>query len=57
LEQVWGKVQDMDKLRTSYLKNAINHYQVSDWDDNDYKFLAEDIKKDVDWVKNQVARL
>lgn len=57
LEQVWGKVQDMDKLRTSYLKNAINHYQVSDWDNNDYKFLAEDIKKDVDWVKNQVARL
>ncbi len=57
LEQVWGKVQDMDKLRTSYLKNATNHYQLSDWDDYDYKFLAEDMKKDVDWVKNQVARL
>ena len=57
LEQVWGKVQDMDKLRTSYLKNAINHYPTMDWDDVDYEFLATDIKKDVDWVKNQVARI
>ena len=57
LEQVWGKVQDMDKLRTSYLKNAINHYPTMDWDDFDYEFLATDIKKDVDWVKNQVARI
>lgn len=57
LEQVWGMVQDMDKLRTSYLKNAINHYPMTDWDDFDYEFLAIDIKKDVNWVKKQVARI
>ena len=55
LEQVWGKVQDMDKLRSSYLKNAVNHYPVSEWDDFDYQFLVDDIKKDIDWVRKQVT--
>jgi hypothetical protein len=57
LKQVRGKVQDMDKLRTSYLKNALNHYPVSDWDDFDYQFLAEDINKDIDWVRKQVNQI
>lgn len=57
LEQVWGKVQDIDKLRISYLKNAINHYPIIDWDEYDYEFLAADIKKDIDWVKDQVTRI
>ena len=57
LEQVWGKVQDIDKLRTSYLKNATNHYPIKDWDEFDYKFLAEDVKKDVDWVIKQATRI
>jgi hypothetical protein len=57
LDQVWGKVQDMDKLRQSYLKNAAKALPVEQWTDNDYAFLAADIKMDVEWVKKHVAEL
>ena len=57
LDQVWGKVQDMDKLRQSYLKNAAKALPVEQWTDTDYAFLAEDIKKDVEWVKKSVIEL
>ncbi len=57
LDQVWGKVQDMDKLRQSYLKNAFKALPVEQWTDTDYAFLAEDIKKDVEWVKKSVIEL
>ncbi|MDX9990736.1 MAG: 2-amino-4-oxopentanoate thiolase subunit OrtB [Anaerolineales bacterium] len=56
LEQVLGKVQDMDKLRRSYLKNAIKALPVEQWTETDYAFLAADIKVDVAWVKQNVAR-
>jgi cysteine synthase len=56
LDQVWGKVQDMDKLRQSYLKNAVKALPVEQWSDVDYEFLAKDIKKDVEWVKENVVR-
>lgn len=51
LDQVRGMVQDMDKLRASYLKNAIKAHPVAQWTDGDYAFVAADIKKDVAWVK------
>lgn len=51
LDQVRGHVQDMDKLRRSYLKNAANVLPVAEWSENDYAFLAADINKDVAWVK------
>lgn len=57
LDQVWGRVQDMDKLRQSYLKNAIKVLPVEQWTDTDYAFLAADIKMDVAWVKKNVAEL
>lgn len=57
LDQVWGKVQDMDKLRQSYLKNAIKALPVEQWNDVDYEFLAKDIKMDVEWVKKSVMEL
>lgn len=57
LDQVWGKVQDMDKLRQSYLKNAAKALPVEQWNDTDTDFLAADIKKDVEWVKKSVADL
>ncbi len=57
LEQVWGKVQDMDKLRSSYLKNAEKYYPISEWDDYDFQFLAQDLKKEPDWVRKQVSWL
>jgi len=55
LDQVRGKVQDMDKLRRSYLKNAAKHHPVSAWTDQDYAFLAEDLKVDVAWVRQAVS--
>jgi cysteine synthase len=57
LDQVWGKVQDMEKLRQSYLKNAVKALPVEQWTDTDYAFLAADLKMSVDWVKENVAEL
>jgi len=57
LEQVWGKVQDMDRLRLSYLKNAAKALPVAQWSDYDYEFLAADIKEDVAWVKQHLAEI
>ena len=57
LEQVRGKVQDMDKLRMSYLKNAAKAHPVAQWTDTDYAFLAADIKKDVAWVKHALPAI
>jgi 2-amino-4-ketopentanoate thiolase beta subunit len=57
LEQVRGMVQDMDKLRLSYLKNALKAHPVDQWTGNDYAFLAADLKKDVAWVKQAVLEI
>lgn len=57
LGQIWGKVQDLDKLRLSYLKNAAKTLPVEQWSENDYAFLAADLKKDVAWIKQQAAKL
>jgi hypothetical protein len=57
LEQVWGKVQDMDRLRLSYLKNAARVHPVDQWTEVDYAFLAADVKMSVDWVKRHTPVL
>lgn len=57
LEQVWGKIQDMDRLRLSYLKNAARILPVEEWIEKDYDFLAADLKRDVDWVKKNTAEV
>ena len=57
LEQVRGRVQDMDKLRTSYLKNAAKLYPAEKWTDGDVAFLAADLKKDPAWVRQAVPAL
>jgi cysteine synthase len=57
LDQVRGRVQDMDKLRHSYLKNAVKALPAAQWTEGDYAFLAADIKKDVAWVKQAVAEI
>ena len=57
LEQVWGRVQDMDKLRRSYIKNAAKAHPVGMWLAQDYDFLAADIKKDAGWVKQAASEL
>lgn len=51
LEQVLGRVQDIDKLRREYLTNAAKQLPAAQWSENDIAFLAEDIKKDTTWVK------
>lgn len=57
LEQVWGKVQDMERLRLSYLKNAAKNYPIESWNDEDIRFLAADVKVNVDWVRQNMADL
>ena len=54
LEQVRGKAQDMEHLRRSYLKNAVKALPVDQWTDNDFAFLAADLKQDVAWVKTNL---
>ncbi len=55
LEQVWGAVQDMDRLRLSYLRNAAKALPVEQWSEEDYAFLGADVKKDAAWVKNALV--
>ncbi len=55
LSQVWGAVQDLDRLRLSYLKNAAKAHPVEQWTAVDYAFLAADVKKDIDWVKQALT--
>lgn len=57
LEQVWGKVQDMQRLRLSYLKNAAKLHPVALWNENDIAFLAADLKVDPAWVKQNAQSL
>lgn len=57
LDQVRGKVQDMDKLRRSYLKNAAKAHPVAAWTEADLAFLAADLKVDAAWVQAAAAEL
>lgn len=57
LDQVRGRVQDMDKLRRSYLKNAAKAHPVAAWTDADLAFLASDLKVDAAWVQQASAEL
>ncbi len=57
LETVRGRVQDMDKLRLSYLKNAAKQHPVERWSDADVAFLAADVKKDAAWVRRAAEDL
>jgi len=57
LEMVRGRVQDMDKLRRSYLKNAAKLHPAEKWSDADVAFLAADVKKDAAWVRRAAEDL
>lgn len=50
LDQVLGRVQDIDRLRREYLANAAKQLTASQWTKSDIDFLAADVKKDPDWV-------
>ncbi len=57
LDQVWGKVQDMERLRLSYLKNAAKAHPMELWNDNDVAFLAADLKVSPEWVQEKRRNL
>jgi hypothetical protein len=57
LDQVRGMVQDMDKLRLSYLKNAAKVLPAAQWTEGDLAFLAQDLKQDTAWVRHAAAEL
>jgi hypothetical protein len=57
LDQVWGKVQDMERLRLSYLKNAAKAHPVELWDDYDLAFLTADLKVSPEWVEQTRSAL
>ncbi|MBP1703839.1 MAG: Cystathionine beta-synthase, partial [Chloroflexi bacterium] len=53
LDQVWGKPQDMERLRLSYLKNAAKAHPKELWNDNDVAFLAADLMVSPEWVQQK----
>jgi len=57
LEQVQGKVQDMERLRLSYLRNAAKAHPVEYWNDNDISFLADDLKVSPEWILEKRSTL
>ena len=57
LEQVWGKVQDMERLRLSYLKNAAKALPAEQWSENDLAFLAADLKVSREWIEEKRSAL
>lgn len=54
LDQVLGRVQDIDRLRREYLVNAAKQLPAAQWTENDINFLAADVKKGPDWVKTNL---
>ncbi len=50
LSQIDGHWQDTDKLRRSYIKNAIKQVPKEEWTEADKNFVAEDVKKDRAWL-------
>lgn len=57
LDQVWGKVQDMQRLRLSYLKNAARIVPTQQWSETDIEFLAADTKESPAWIRQQLSDL
>jgi hypothetical protein len=51
LEQVQSQIQNLDHLRMEYLGNAARQLVPDAWTEKDIAFLAEDIKKDPQWIK------
>lgn len=57
LDQVRGKVQDLDRIRHSYLRNAARQLSPGQWSERDIAFLAEEVKKDVAFVRAAMTDL
>ncbi len=57
LSQVVGRHQDMEKLRISYLKNAAKQLEPAKWSEIDRKFVAADVKKDLNWLDQALKQI
>jgi cysteine synthase len=57
LEQVGGKVQDLDRLRMSYLKNVARIVPPDQWGEVDQRFLAADLKVNEDWIMQHIPSI
>jgi cysteine synthase len=55
LEQVEGKVQDIERLRLSYLRNAARIHPATAWSDDDVDFIAADLQTTPEWVRRHAA--
>jgi len=56
-EQLSYKEVDLNKLRRSYIKNALETYKVVEPNEADLKFLADDTKTTIEFVKKVVEEL
>ena len=55
---LWSQwLQDMTRLRISYLKNAARNHPLESWDEVDIRFIAEDLKTSPEWVRQQMTGL
>jgi len=50
LAQVQSQVKDLDRLRLEYLANAAKRLPITEWTEADIQFLADDVKKDPQWI-------
>jgi 2-amino-4-ketopentanoate thiolase beta subunit len=57
LAQVRGKVLNLERLRKSYLKNAVKQYPVDQWTESDWQFLSDDTGTNIPWIKKAVGEL
>ena len=48
---------EMNKLRTSYLKNVVKNFADYELTDEDYEFLAKDLNATIDFVKTTLDEL
>lgn len=57
LDQVTGKPQDMERLRRSYVKNALKQHAYHLWTDVDVDFVAAETRSDAAWVRQTAQDL
>lgn len=57
LDQVHGKPQDMERLRRSYVKNAIKRHPYAAWTEADVNYVAAETHTEAEWVRKTAQDL
>ncbi len=57
LGQVTGKPQDIERLRKSYVKNALKTLAYKEWTDVDVDYVAAETHTNADWVRQTASEL